>query len=68
MTFMYLSLIEIASIVMPPSIKNLNKSCLQCSRRKRGIRPLTPTPQMGHAIRSPNPIELNNHATRYWAL
>lgn len=61
MTFMHLSLIEIASIVMRPSIKNKNKINhvfnLAEGREEFGL--LTPTLQMGHAVRSPNPIEPN---------
>ena len=74
MTFMHLSLIEIASIVMRLSMKILKYIYIYIShvfnvaegREEFGL--LTPTLQMGHATRSPNPVEPNNHATRYWAL
>ena len=72
MTFMHLSLIKIGSIVMRPSIinkfkkKKIHVFNVAEGREEFGL--LTPTLQMGHATRSPNPVEPNNHATRYWAL
>lgn len=68
MTFMHLSLIEIANIVVPPSIKNKINHVFNVAEGREEFGLLTPTLQMGHAIRSPNPIEPNNHATGYWAL